>query len=174
MEALEIAHVADAQAKTGLGTVASVSVGGLALRLKPGAPGIGRVRKLHATAGVRVVSGSYGRISKPNFLNSKSRTERVNECSSGLLEALVRKPDMSSFLSLSRKFSDCLGLASYRLRRVIDLLDARGIVSSMMMLGDGVFSIVPHQAAAGVARLLRFRGMSVVTSPVGQEGAHLL
>jgi len=56
----------------------------------------------------------------------------------------------------------------------LDSLDQRGVVASMMMLGDGVFCIVPQDEARDVRRLLQNAGMSVVISKVGRQGAHVL
>ncbi len=173
-EALQIAHVADVKAKTGLGTVASVSVGGLAVRVEPGAPGVGKVRKLAASANLRVVSGSFGPLSKPRILSDAALTQRVNNCSIGLTRTLLRSPEATRFVGLSRRFSDCLGLASPRLRRVLESFDGRGVAASMMMLGDGAFSIVPRNTARFVAKLFQNAGMSVVTSRIGRRGAHVV
>ena len=172
--ALRIAHVVDIDAKTGLGTVASVSAGGLAVRVRPGAPGIGKVRKIATPSGIRIVSGSFGKLSKPRILSSRKLTERVDACSRGLVASLLNQKNASTFVSLSRKFGDCLGLVSRRLRGVLDLLDQRGVVSSMMMLGDGAFCIVPQDEARDVARLFQNAGMSAVISRVGRQGAHVL
>ncbi len=172
--ALRVAHVADVAARTGLGTVASVSKGGLAVRLKPGAPGIGMVRKLATSSDLRVVSGSFGPLSTSRVLASRILRKRVNVCSRGLLESLLRKPDGFNFLRLSRRFADCLGLASVRLRNLLGVLEKRGIVASMMMLGDGAFCIAPRQAAREAARLFRQNELSPVVSKVSREGAHLV
>ena len=172
--ALRVAHVADVDAKTGLGTVASVSVGGLAVRVRPGAPGIGKVTRIATPSGIRIVSGSFGKLSKPRILSSRRLTERVNACSRGLTASLLDQGNVSSFVSLSRKFGDCLSLASWRLRGVLDSLDQQGVVGSMMMLGDGAFCIVPQDEARGIAGLLRNAGMSAVISRVGRQGAHVL
>ena len=172
--ALRVAHVADVDAKTGLGTVASVSAGGLAVRVRPGAPGIGKVRKIATPPGIRIVSGSFGKLSKPRILSSRRLTGRVNSCSRGLVANLLGQGNASSFVSLSREFCDCLGLASRRLRGVLDSLDQRGVAASMMMLGDGAFCIVPQDRARDVARLFQNAGMSTLISRVGRQGAHVL
>ena len=42
IEAAQIAHLSEIACKTGLGTVLSAFSGGMTLRTKPGAPGVGR------------------------------------------------------------------------------------------------------------------------------------
>jgi pantoate kinase len=173
-EVLKIAHIADVEASTGLGTVASVSESGLAVRVEPGAPGIGTVRRLALPSNLRVVSGSFGPISKVRVLSNRVLRKRINICSRGLTSRLLTNPDASNFANLSRKFADCLGLISTRLRNVLNTLDGRHVVASMMMLGDGGFCIVPRNRAAGIAGLFRSVGMKSLVSRVGGEGAHLV
>jgi pantoate kinase len=172
-EALKIAHIADVEASTGLGTVASVSEGGLAVRVEPGAPGIGTVRRLALPSNLRVVSGSFGPISKVRVLSNRVLRKRVNSCGRRLTVRLLSHPDASNFASLSRRFADCLGLISVRVRNVLNTLDGRDVVASMMMLGDGVFCIVPRKSALRIGEIFHSAGMSALISKVGREGAHL-
>jgi pantoate kinase len=45
IEAAQVAHIAEVKCKTGLGTVIAETYGGLEIRTKPGAPGIGEIKK---------------------------------------------------------------------------------------------------------------------------------
>ncbi len=173
-ESLSIAHVADAGATAGLGTVASVSKGGFVVRVKPGAPGLGEVRRLSLPGSLRVVSGSFGPMSKSLVLSSLSLRHRVNLCSRRLVRSLLGRPDAENFVRLSRKFADCLGLVSSRLRRVLDSTDREGVIASMMMLGDGAFCLVPSDRVPGISRLFRREGLLTVASRIYQKGAHVI
>src|SRR5207249_10330897 len=62
-EAAQIAHLCEVECKTGLGTVASVFSGGFTARTAPGAPEIGKVRKLDLPLSLRIVSAGFGPIS---------------------------------------------------------------------------------------------------------------
>ncbi len=172
-DSLGIAHVADARAKAGLGTVASVSKGGFAIRVKPGAPGFGIVRRFSLPRSLRVISGSFGPISTSRVLSSNSLRRRINGCSRGLVGRLVRRPDEENFVSLSRRFAECLGLVSSQLRRVLTNADKAGQTTSMMMLGNGAFCIVPRDEVAGVLRLFRRNGLFPVVGRISTEGAHV-
>ncbi len=173
-ESLSIAHVADAGAMAGLGTVASVSKGGFVVRVKPGAPGLGEVRRLSLPGSLRVVSGSFGPMSKSLVLSSLGLRRRVNLCSRRLVGSLLGRPDAENFVRLSRRFADCLGLVSSRLRRVLDSTDREGVIASMMMLGDGAFCLVPSDTVPGILRLFRREGLLTVASRIYPEGAHLI
>jgi len=172
--AFSVAHKAEVKARTGLGTVAAVSEGGLAVRVKPGAPGIGEVRKLSVPESLRVVSGSFGPIPTVTILSSRSLTHRVNVCSRRLVENLLRRPEERNFLRLSRSFADCLCLGSRRVSRALALAERHGVVASMMMLGDGVFSLVPSDSVQVVAGLMRSTGFSTISSRIYSRGAHLV
>ncbi len=172
--ALAIAHIADASARAGLGTVASVSEGGFVVRMKPGAPGLGVVRSFTVSGSARVVSGSFGPISTKRVLSSIILTRRVNACSKGLVGRLIRKPDEKNFVRLSRRFAECLGLASSRLQRVLASADRLGVAASMMMLGEGIFCISRKDAVPAASRLFHQNGLFPVVSRVCREGAHVI
>ncbi len=172
--ALAIAHIAEVKAKTGLGTVASVSRGGLAVRLKPGAPGVGEVRRLPLRTSQRVVSGSFGPILTKRVLSSRTLRTRVNFCSGRLVASLLKRPDGQNFVRLSRTFAECLGIISLRLRRFLDLADMRGRLGSMMMIGDGAFCLVSSDLVPVIVGLMRLAGLSPVVSRIYAKGAHLI
>jgi pantoate kinase len=172
--ALRIAHIAEVKARTGLGTVASESIGGLAVRVTPGAPGIGRVEKLAISGSSRVVSGTFGPIPTMQILSSKKLRDRVNSCSVRLVGNLLRKPDAGNFMRLSRGFTTCLGLASSRLRRFLEMAETQGIGASMMMVGEGAFCIAPVEALEMAEKLFQWGGLSPTVSRIYSRGAHLV
>ena len=174
IEAAKVAHVAEVRCKTGLGTVSSVFRGGFVVRVGPGTPGVGTVKSLSYPPTLRVVSASYGPISTRRILSNSRLKDRINRCSAGLVPKLLGQPSEASFLSLSRKFADCLGLVTPRLRKVLDMMDNIGIPSSMMMLGEAVFSIVPLRVAQRVAEVLKTVGLAPVVSRIPKAGARLL
>ncbi len=77
-------------------------------------------------------------------------------------------------MELSRKFAECLGLISSRLRRVLELADRQNLSLSMLMLGEGAFSVVQAHAAVQVAGLMRRRGLFTVVSRIHNRGARLV
>jgi pantoate kinase len=172
--ALRIAHEAEVKAKTGLGTVASVGTGGFAVRIKPGAPGVGIVKRLALSRSLRIVSGSFGAISTSRVLSDGRLRRRVNPCSRGLLRDLMSRPNEKNFLRLSRRFAECLQLISPSLRRFLELADDVGLVASMLMMGDGAFCIVNQKVARKTAGLMLDYGMSPVISRIYPKGATVI
>ena len=173
-EAAQIAHVSEIRCKTGLGTVASVFSGGLTVRTAPGAPEIGRVRKLTPPSSLRIVSGSLGPISTRRILSSQHLKRRINDCGRALIERFLQDSSCSNFMTISRKFSDCVGLMSSRLGRAMHALDSSGFNSSMMMLGESLFCILPHEGVRRVEAIFRSHELTATTSSIARSGGRLI
>ena len=173
-EAAQIAHLCEIRCKTGLGTVASVFSGGLTVRTMPGAPGIGQVRKLTLPSSLTIVSGSFGPISTRRVLSNHYLKKTINACGRALIEKFLRNASYLDFMRISRKFSDCVGLVSSRLRRVMNALDSLGLSCSMMMLGESLFCLLPHEDVGRVEAIFRSHELAPVTSAVARSGARLI
>jgi pantoate kinase len=173
-EAAQIAHLCEIQCKTGLGTVASVFSGGLTVRIMPGAPEIGQVRKLTSPSSLRIVSGSFGPISTRRVLANHYLRKTINACGRALIKRLLQDVSYSNFMSMSRKFSDCVGLISSRLRRAMNALDSLGFICSMMMLGESLFCLLPREHVSLVEEIFRRNGLTPATSKVARSGACLI
>jgi pantoate kinase len=173
-EAAQIAHLCEVECKTGLGTVASVFSGGLTVRTLPGAPEIGQVRKLSVPSSSRVVSASFGPISTRRVLVDRDLKRTINACGRALIEKFLRETSHSNFMTISRRFSNCVGLTSSRLRRVLNELDSFGVRFSMMMLGESLFCLLPHEDVARAEAILLSHELTPVTSKVTQSGARLI
>ncbi|HZF21392.1 MAG TPA: pantoate kinase [Dongiaceae bacterium] len=173
-EAAQIAHLCEIQCKTGLGTVASVFWGGLTVRTVPGAPEIGQVRKLALPSSLRIVSGSFGPISTRRVLANHSLKKTINGCGRALIERFLQDVSYSNFMSISRKFSDCVGLISSRLGRAMNTLDSSGFSCSMMMLGESLFCLLPREDVSPVEEIFRSNELTPATSKVARSGARLI
>jgi pantoate kinase len=173
-EAAQIAHLSEVECKTGLGTVASVFSGGLTVRTAPGAPNIGEVRKLTLPSSLRVISASFGPISTSRVLASLDLKKTINACGRTLVGRFLRDDSYSNFMTLSRKFSNCVGLVSSRLRRVMNALDSSGFSCSMMMLGESLFCLLPYGGVARLEAIFRSYNLEPVVSTVARIGARLI
>lgn len=173
-EAAQIAHLSEIQCRTGLGTVSSVFSGGLTVRTAPGAPEIGRVRKLTPPSSLRVVSGSFGPISTRRILSSQYLKKRINACGRALIERFLQDASYSNFMTISRKFSDCVGLMSSRLGRAMNALDSSGANSTMMMLGESLFCILPREDVRRVEAIFRSHELTPTTSLIARSGGRLI
>ncbi len=174
LESAQIAHRAEVVHKTGLGTVTSAFYGGLGIRTRPGAPGIARIAKLAPPSNLRVVSGTFGPMSTSSILSNVHLKEQINQCGGGLVAAISKNPNADTFLTLSRKFAECLGLFSPRLRTTLTKLERNRVVSSMMMIGESVFTIVQKERVIEVSALIKSLGMTPIVSRIASTGARIL
>jgi len=171
IEAAQIAHKAEVKFKTGLGTVTSAFYGGLVLRTRAGAPGIGEVKRIIPSSSLRVVSAAFGPISTAGVLTNSGLRKRINLCGRGLVSLQVKSPETNTFIRLSRRFADCLGIFSPRLRGAIANMQRRQIVSSMMMIGESLFTVVRGDLVPEAKASITSAGLTPVVSKISREGA---
>ncbi len=175
IEAAQTAHAADVHCKTGLGTVIAETFGGLEIRVKPGAPGIGEIEHLHVPRNMVVACLVFGPLSTKESLTNPETRKRINEFGGDLVDRLAREPETANFLGFSRQFAENVGLISNRVRQVLDAADAAGFVCSMPMFGDSAFTLVEPESLEEITSIFRqFPGGSIVTSQIDFEGARLL
>jgi len=174
IEAAQIAHKAEVKYRTGLGTVTSAFYGGLVIRTRPGAPGFAEVKKIIPPSSLRVVSGAFGPISTAGVLSNSGLKRRINLCGRGLVSLQVKGPETNTFIGLSRRFADCLGILSLRLRETISIMQRRRITSSMMMIGESLFTVVRRELVSEAKSTIKSVGLTPIVSKIAEHGAVVL
>lgn len=158
--AASIAHLVEIDQKSGLGDVIAEMTGGVVLRLKEGSPGFGMTdRIIQKDVGhdkhvddFFVISKTLGEIETSKIIEDPIWKKRINQTGGNLLNQLLKKPDIPTFLKLSRKFALETSLMDAELREVVDILEEETIGSSMAMLGNTAFAIskTPDTSVEGV------------------------
>jgi pantoate kinase len=174
VEAAQIAHISEVVSKTGLGTVTSVFSGGFVLRTAPGAPGVGKTTKISVPRTLRLVTATFGPISTRRVLGNDPLKDRVNRCGKELVERFDTDHLQTSFMELSRKFSECLSLMSQRLKWLVGRLDSAGFKSSMVMLGESLFCMSTQEEAGEISTIVRSAGIVPIVTAISASGARLL
>ncbi len=164
-QAAALAHSADVVNRTGMGDVTGQYTGGLVIRTKAGAPGVGTVEVVPVDA-VEVSWICLGKISTSSVLEDKETMQRINILGRQALNALLKRPELRHFMCLSRDFAFETGLVSARAADAIEAVEAVGGQASMAMLGDTVFAL-------GDGSALKEFGQ-VGSSRIGTTGAHNL
>lgn len=173
-EAIAVAHLAELFGGGGLGGVAAIADGGgLEFRQRPGVPPFGRTahRALSGTLFVGVAGRS---LPSPRLLGDARFLARVERASEGL-DRLLARPGAPAFFELSERFSDRLGLAPPRVRRVLRGLRSRGAWASQAMFGRSFFArprIARDRPA--VVEWLESTGVRAVEIAPARRGAHLV
>ncbi len=155
LEASWVAHMAEIECKTGLGTVFAAMVGGFGVLYKPGAPGIGEAIKYERGDEIAVVYLPFGPIATKEALSNPDLRRRINELGGRFVDEIKKDLNPSHFMELSRRFTDHLGIATPRLRAVLEMADRSGVPCSMAMFGEVAFSLVKKETAEEVSEFLR-------------------
>ncbi len=174
LEAAQVAHRAEIECRTGLGSVLACLTGGIGVTIEPGAPGFGRPIRFDPQ-GLSVVYLHFGSIPTPSILSNPALRARINELGGRLVEELHRDWSPRSFMELSRRFAEHLSLITPRLRRLLERVDEAGLPCTMAMLGETLFSVVDSEEAERLMRVLgEASGRSPVMVGIDVEGARII
>ncbi|MFB6072691.1 MAG: pantoate kinase [Halobacterium sp.] len=144
-ELVELAHVAEVQAGTGLGDVVAQARGGVPIRVKPGAPGWGALDGVPARGRVEYVS--FGGLSTSEVIGGD--TEQLSAAGERALERLRERPTLPEFFAASRAFSREAGLLDGDVEAAVEAVRAAGGEAAMAMLGRTVFALGTGLSDAG-------------------------
>lgn len=143
INASKLAHVAEVCCKTGLGTVMGEFYGGFRILTKVGAPGIGASLSIPYPADLYSMCVVFGPISTKDSLSDPAIRERVMEAGKKYHNLLSENLDIDHFLEYSRAFTEDTMLYTPGVRAALDFFTERKINASMLMFGDGIFSVIP-------------------------------
>ncbi len=176
-KAAQIAHVAEIVNKTGLGTVLAQSRGGVEIRVKPGAPGIGHVDLIPVDPNTVVVCGSLGPIETKKMLSNPEIREKINRIGGRMVDELVKNASIEKLMKLSKRFATETGLMSEKVKNAVKELEKNGFVNaSMAMFGETVFCFVEREKANQVLNILKkyFDKGIILISDINFTGARIL
>lgn len=141
--AAQIAHIAEVEMKSGLGDVIGEISGGMVLRLKEGAPGIGSTDKilLNESEELFIISKTLGEIKTADIIEDPVCKERINSIGRNLLLKLIKYPQPENLMNLSKKFAEKTGLMSSEVSEIVKILEEETVGASMAMLGNTAFAI---------------------------------
>ncbi|MEM4364615.1 MAG: hypothetical protein QXD90_01925 [Candidatus Nitrosocaldus sp.] len=154
-EAARIAHKADLACRCGAGTVIAEYHGGLEMRLKAGAPGIGMVESIMDDVDdYKVLMLCISPYPTKEFLTN--RIGMINGLGGKMLNILKESRSVETFLDLSFRFARSINFITDRARRVIDALHGIGCKASVALFGETVFTIVSNDNAGKVEKVLAY------------------
>lgn len=141
VQAADLAHLAEIENKTGLGTVVGEWAGGFEIRQTAGAPSRAKVGSFSYPTDLLAACLVWGPYPTPGMLRDPEIRERVNSAGTYVLEALSAQPDLPTFCKLSREFTRRSGLGTPEILKVIHHLDENGLDAAMLMFGQGLFCL---------------------------------
>jgi pantoate kinase len=176
MEAAQLAHVAEVECRTGLGTVIAETFGGVEIRVKPGAPGVGEIRQMPVPKDMMIASLVFGPLSTKNLLADQRTRKRVNELGGKLVDKLLKESTIANFLKLSRQFAEHVGLITDKTRNALNLADRTDLVCSVPMFGEAVFTVGGQESFEELFETFHKRSLDgrILVSEIDFEGARVL
>lgn len=175
IEAARVAHVAEIECRTGLGTVLAELTGGLGVLVKPGAPGIGKAVKFSHSGDLQAVCLNFGPISTEEALANEELRRKINELGGIYVDELHGDQRPELFMELSRRFSEHIGMITPRLRAVLDKTDEAGISCTMAIFGEVVFSLVRNDEVGRLVDVFRkaVPRHEILVAGLEERGAYL-
>jgi len=141
LQAAQIAHKHEVLHKGGLGDVIAQIHGGIEIRTKPGAPGIGVVDNIFFE-GYKVLAVPMGRLPTREVLDSDV-VQLIEKEGEKALNRVLSNPKVEILMKEARRFSERTGLLSGELLEIAREIDkVLHLPSSMIMLGKSLFALL--------------------------------
>jgi pantoate kinase len=176
MDSANIAHIAEIECRTGLGSVTAALRGGFGVSIVPGGPGINEAIHYEDTGGLRAVFIYFGPIPTKEALSDQGLRRRINEIGERYVDELQMSFTPERFMNYSRDFAEKMGLITPRVRRMLMDTDEEGYICSMVMFGEVVFSVVEADEAYDLAGVMQQAspGNRVEVVEIDDRGARYL
>ena len=172
IEVAQIAHDIEIECKTGLGDVLASYHGGFEVRVKPGAPGIGQVKKINSKDKRDVIIICFNPISTKKFL--KEKISSINGLGGKMVNKLIESNDTEEFQDMSVKFAKYVNVITPKMNQVITVLHKNGIKCGVALFGETIFSLVTKKEKEKVKEILKqFDDGLIITSKIDYSGARL-
>ena len=170
-QAAQIAHCSEIYCNTGLGTVISEFTGGLELRTRAGAPGVGTAEKI-PVENRSVIALCLGPMYTANCL--RTQNDLLTMKALDFLKQLSISRSVDDFLRLSYKFAVNIGAINAKCESLAQLLKTKGHDCSVALFGETIFTVVSNNEIECVLQILQDQSGHCIVSNVDNIGAILL
>ena len=174
----KIAHVAEIECQTGLGTVSSLTFsGGCVLVVEPGAPGICQLDRIPLTSDYLIVAGYLQSKIPKTILSSPEKKRQINSYGKKTLVAILAEPSLENFMECCWKFAQKAGFATDSIRQLVATAKKAGAVGATQnMIGEAVHAVVHEKNADAVAEAFKqaLPSQQVIVSRIDFQGARLV
>ncbi len=162
------AHEAEVECGTGLGDVVPASLGGMDLRLEPGAPGHADVRRFEVRKGL-LLAVVGPEIPTKSVLRDPQRVSAINRHGRECVREFAKDPTFENLFDLGNRFAEQTGLAS---RTTLEVIRASRMFgrAAMAMLGNSIFAEADREELATL--YLKFG--TLMRCEIDNEGARVL
>jgi len=165
----KIAHKAEVSCKTGLGDVIGSFYGGFEIRTKPGAPGVGELKKIDSDSSV--IIACFAPMSTKKFLDEK--LEMINGLGGKMVNKLIQTSDYNEFQDMSVEFAKYIKVMTPKMDSVISELNGIGVRCGVALFGETIFTLVPKEKESQVLEILKKYDNILIRSEIDNVGARL-
>jgi pantoate kinase len=172
-----IAHIAEVQCKTGLGTVGPLMLGGCVLTVEPGAPGTSIIDRIPIKDDYVVIAGVFGPTPTKQVLLSPEKRREINRWGRKTLNAILAEPSIENFLACCLEFAEKTGFMTQRLRELVNLAENAGAVGvAQNMVGEAIHAVALEENANNIAEVFKqvLPNEKVLEAKVDLQGARLI
>jgi pantoate kinase len=143
-DAGRIAHIAEVESKTGLGTVAGLWHGGLSIVLKAGYPFF--IDKIFYPLDLKVNCCTFGEILTKSILSDPILSLKIKKAGEKAMNNLLKTPNIFTFMDESINFVNNIDILNlFNLSECQELMNSlnkiKNVKASMNQLGKSIFSI---------------------------------
>jgi len=168
----KIAHIAEINCKTGLGDVLASYHGGFEIRVKPGAPGIGKVEKIDIDD-ISIIMICFSPISTNKFI--QEHLSKINGLGGKMVNKLLESKDYDNFQDMSLEFAKYINVMTPRMEKLIEELSLNGIKSGIALFGETVFTMIPKISKNKVLDIFKkYPEGKIIMSQLDVQGARVL
>ena len=168
----KIAHIAEINCKTGLGDVLASYHGGFEIRVKPGAPGIGKVEKIDID-NISIIMICFSPISTNKFI--QEHLSKINGLGEKMVNKLLESKDCDNFQDMSLEFAKYINVMTPRMEKLIEELSLNGIKSGIALFGETVFTMIPKISKNKVLDIFKkYPEGKIIISQLDVQGARVL
>jgi len=171
-----IAHSAEVQCKTGLGTVGPLMLSGCVLTVEPGAPGIAVIDRIPISPDYVVVAGVFGPILTKQVLSSHEKRRAINKWGRITLEKILDEPSLENFLTRCLEFAQKTGFMTERLQGLVRLAEKAGALGAAQnMVGEVIHAVTTLENAKRVVEAFKqvLPEDKIIVSEIDFQGARL-
>jgi len=165
LKALQAAHVAEVKYSTGLGDVLSEYTGGFAIRLKPGAPGVGIAHRVIVSDNPILVVGELSYREPTSVMLSRITNELYEEAFS-YYRRIVESEDLQEFFKYSQAFTRRI----FDYRMVDRLLTSHKGVVAYYLKKAALVVWVEKEYSSEVVELLGRHGIRALETRISSGG----
>lgn len=173
LQAGAVAHVVEVEHLTGLGDVIAQVHGGIEIRVKEGAPGIGVVDWIPYDSRMRVIAATLRSMPTKELLKAKG--EVINTCGSKALSNLLRKPNVKELMDNAKMFAEEVGFMDGDLRELAKMMIEEGAIGASVK--KGVFYVLAYENEVSKLRDLlanQLKGRQIVTCNISSHGPRVV